>query len=579
MSRRPIGGVRRAQLITTYGVGAVIAVESSSYMVTGIDQWPDQDDGHVIYEPRLQRQLGVSKFLLPPSSETERRGDVPVIRFPTDHYCPESKVLTHYRRWGQHTATAKCTLHDCELVPSRFVMCCTNGHIDDFPYFRWVHSGKPRTGDSHKLTIDASGRSAALRDIVIKCTCGKEASMEGALSRGVLKGIAPCTGIRPWLGDNSREPCEQIPRGMQRGASGVWFSVVRSAISIPPWSEGVHKVIEKHWKTLGRTRHLRDTVEDMGLADGKPFEVNDVVEEVERRRRIESGDDDDRQVELKEEEYEALIRETPETTRDQDFVCVRASNLLLSDSLPISQVMRVTRLREVRVLESFTRIEAPSPADDKKRRALLYPQDARPDWLPAIEVIGEGVFLRFDDVRLSTWESRPEVRNRVTPLDKEYGDSLAAKGGEPDRSITPRLVMIHTFAHAIINEWSLDSGYPAASLRERLYASDSMAGVLIYTATSDSAGSLGGIIAQVESGDLNGSLHRAIERVGWCSADPLCMETAIGGVDNLNRAACHACVLLPETSCEEYNTLLDRALLVGTNEQPEIGFFAQSGRQ
>ncbi|GII52786.1 hypothetical protein Pth03_11750 [Planotetraspora thailandica] len=577
MSGNSIGGVRRAQLITTYGVGALIAVESNSYMIAGIDRWPDAMDGNenVVHEPRLQQQLRVSGFRLPPSSQYDGRGDVPVIRFPVFHSCPESGTLKEHWKWGNHRGTAKCKVHDRELVPSRFVVCCTNGHIDDFPYFRWVHAGSPPgSASEHEMTIESAGRSAALRDIVIACSCGKRVSMEGALSRGALKGIARCTGRRPWLGSDQNQECNEVPRGMQRGASGVWFSEVRSAISIPPWSEAIHKLIEKHWKALGKTRHLRDTIEDMDLARGKSFGIDEIMKAVEQRRRIEAGLEDYANADLKAEEYEALIRTTPETARDQDFVCVPAENLEMDPALAVAQTMRVKRLREVRVLEAFTRIEPPSPADDRKRLASLYREDERPDWLPAIEVIGEGVFLRLDQERLAEWESRPEVTERVAPLDRGYRQRFWDRGTEPDRVITPRLVLIHTLAHAIINEWSLDSGYPAAALRERLYTSNSMAGLLIYTATSDSAGSLGGIVAQVESGDLDGSIRRAIERVSWCSADPLCIETQTSGVDNLNRAACHACVLLPETSCEEYNTLLDRALLTGLHENNSVGFFS-----
>ncbi|WP_051865423.1 DUF1998 domain-containing protein [Streptosporangium roseum] len=576
MSGNSIGGVRRAQLITTYGVGALIAVESNSYMIAGIDRWPESVDGgeNVIHEPRLQQQLRVSEFRLPPSSQHEGRGDVPVVRFPVFHSCPESGTLKEHWKWGNHRSIAKCKVHDRELVPSRFVMCCTNGHIDDFPYFRWVHAGSPGTGSEHDMTIESSGRSAALRDIVIACKCGKRVSLEGALSKGALKGIAKCTGRRPWLGSDQNQECDEIPRGMQRGASGVWFSEVRSAISIPPWSAAIHKLIEKHWKTLGKTRHLRDTVEDMDLTKGKSFSIDDIVEAVEQRRRIETGLEDYSEADLKAEEYEALIRTTPETSRDQDFVCVPAEKLEIDPTLAISQAMRVKRLREVRVLEAFTRIEPPSPADDKKRLASLYREDERPDWLPAIEVIGEGVFIHLDQQRLTEWESRAEVVDRAVPLDLGYRKQFWEKGAEADRSITPRLVLLHTLAHAIINEWSLDSGYPAAALRERLYASNSMAGLLIYTATSDSAGSLGGIVAQVESGDLNESIHRALDRIAWCSADPLCIETQVSGVNNVNRAACHACVLLPETSCEEYNSLLDRALLIGTPDNPTLGFFS-----
>ncbi len=136
------------------------------------------------------------------------------------------------------------------------------------------------------------------------------------------------------------------------------------------------------------------------------------------------------------------------------------------------------------------------------------------------------------------------------------------------------MVLLHTLAHVMIHEWSLDSGYPAASLRERIYSGDGMAGVLIHTATSDSAGSLGGLVAQGEPDRLAKALRSAVRRAEWCSTDPLCLETEISGTGGTNLAACHACVMLPETSCEHNNGLLDRALLVGTPEDPSLGFFA-----
>ena len=133
--------------------------------------------------------------------------------------------------------------------------------------------------------------------------------------------------------------------------------------------------------------------------------------------------------------------------------------------------------------------------------------------------------------------------------------------------------MIHTLAHVLMDQWSLDSGYPTASLRERLFVSDRMAGLMIYTATSDSAGSLGGVVGQASPNLLDGSLRDAMERAGWCSNDPVCSETEAQGAESLNLAACHSCVLLPEVSCEEMNQLLDRVLLIGTPIERDIGFF------
>jgi hypothetical protein len=143
---------------------------------------------------------------------------------------------------------------------------------------------------------------------------------------------------------------------------------------------------------------------------------------------------------------------------------------------------------------------------------------------------------------------------------------------QPDREITPRFLALHTLAHALIDQFALDAGYPAASLRERIYASEEMCGLLIYTATTDSAGSLGGVIAQAADGRLLTSMAEAAARYQWCSSDPLCVESDGQGVDSLNLATCHACGLLPETSCEEMNVLLDRGLLVGTPSDPGLGF-------
>ncbi|WP_371825835.1 DrmB family protein [Nonomuraea turcica] len=574
---KPIGGVRRAQLITTYGVGSLIAVGSESFMVAGLDRWSELGPyDQTIHERRLEKELGVQCFRLPPASDSDKYGDVPVIRFPEAQSCPGCNRLAKARFFGATRSPAKCKECDRELVPSRFVVCCAAGHIDDFPYFRWLHKGATTaSGESrdHDLKLRATGRSASLGDIEISCSCGvRPVTMEGALRKGALKGTTSCTGRRPWLGDASEEDCEEPPRAMQRGASGVWFSDVRSALSIPPWSEGVQKLVERNWKSLRRAPDLRERLEELDLTNHRLYSVEEIIQAVERRRQDEAGLSDGSEPALKLEEYRALTRTTEEKPGKQDFVCVPWLDDKVATEHGINQVMRVKRLREVRVLKGFSRLAAPS-ADNPNRRAALYTAENRPDWLPAIEVIGEGVFLRLDTTRLIAWESRAEVRARVAPIDAAYRERFARFGLTPDKEITPRLVMIHTLAHSIINEWSLDSGYPTASLRERLYVSNEMSGLLIYTATSDSAGSLGGIVAQVESGNLATSIRTAIERISWCSADPLCAESDASGTDNLNRAACHSCVLLPETSCEEFNTLLDRALLTGTLDQPDLGFF------
>jgi hypothetical protein len=318
---------------------------------------------------------------------------------------------------------------------------------------------------------------------------------------------------------------------------------------------------------------LRPTIEGMGLVRGTSYSVDDLVLAVTQRKAGEDAPEGETTSRLKEQEYEALIRGKDEVTRTQDFVCVPAPDVERPAADWFQQVMLVTRLREVRVLQAFTRVLPPSPGDRPERRAPLF--ETPTGWLPAIEVTGEGVFLSLDPGRLATWETSLFAVDRTASINRNYAARFTSHGDSPDRTISPRLVLIHTLAHALINQWSLDCGYPAASLRERLYVSDDMAGLLIYTATTDSAGSLGGVVGQAGPDRLGPALLEAVARAAWCSSDPLCIEADAAGVDALNLAACHACILLPETSCEEMNLLLDRASLVGTPDRPSSGFFSE----
>jgi len=129
----------------------------------------------------------------------------------------------------------------------------------------------------------------------------------------------------------------------------------------------------------------------------------------------------------------------------------------------------------------------------------------------------------------------------------------------------------------LISQLVFDCGYGSSSLRERIYFSEThpqMTGVLIYTAAGDSEGTMGGLVRMGEPGQLDRTIARALDRARWCSSDPVCIESVGQGPDNCNLAACHSCALLPETSCEMQNRLLDRGVLIGVLDRPEIGFFS-----
>ncbi|MFD0070177.1 DrmB family protein, partial [Streptomyces sp. NPDC127574] len=263
-------------------------------------------------------------------------------------------------------------------------------------------------------------------------------------------------------------------------------------------------------------------------------------------------------------------------SHDEQFVCEAPSgDQRVLGPIGVTAPMLVKKLREVRALKAFTRLADPDSMTDSKEMPL---SGSPLRWLPAMQVRGEGVFLRLDEDRLGAWEKSTAVAGRVERMRTAHQRVLEQRADDPSQAIpspaNPRMALLHTLAHVLINEWSLEAGYPAASVRERLYAADDMAGVLVYTATSDSAGSLGGRVAHCAADSMGVTIRAAVHRAEWCSSDPLCMESEASGVGGTNLAACHACVMLPETSCEHNHVLLERALIVGTPEDPRLGFFA-----
>jgi len=241
-----------------------------------------------------------------------------------------------------------------------------------------------------------------------------------------------------------------------------------------------------------------------------------------------------------------------------------------------SRVALLDKLRETRAFVGFSRLYA-TPASDSAMRWKLISR-SRKNWLPAIVVRGEGIFLAFDQERLDSWDlAHGEFhRQRLVAVNRNL-HSQAQRRQVDALDATPKFVLLHTFAHVLVSQLIFDCGYGSSSLRERIYFSDEhprMAGILIYTAAGDSEGTMGGLVRMGAPGLLERTMARALDRARWCSSDPVCIESPGQGPDSCNLAACHSCALLPETSCEQQNRLLDRAMLVGTLYKPETGFFA-----
>jgi hypothetical protein len=588
--------VRRAQAITTYGVGSLIAVDHESFIVSGLDEadrsW-SRDESPRIHERRLARVLDVDYFRLPPASDDSSRDGLRVRRFPLMHSCPECNDLQPHRDFNPPAGRSVCGTCEVDLVPSRFVVACEAGHLGEFPYWQWVHRSTDRGVTTAgqcggTLRMRTTGRTSSLRSILVSCTCGRapEVSMEGSFRRRTLKDLGlTCRGTRPWLGTSAPvQECGLPLRTLQRGSSAVWQPVLKSALSIPPWSDGRADPLAEHWEALRRYDEREHVAIYLrGAFKGEcPVPLDEVMALLDAEREEDPDSESSSVLEhryraLRDKEYERLREGNDESahSRDEQFVCERPlGDQSVLTPLGVTGPMLVKKLREVRALKAFTRlVDAESTTGSSE-----MPLSERPlRWLPAMEVRGEGVFLRLDEDRLGAWEQSVAVAARVERMRSAHQRLLEQWADDPTKVVpspaTPRMVLLHTLAHVLINEWSLEAGYPAAALRERLYAADGTAGVLVYTATSDSAGSLGGLVAQGEPEVLGRTVRSAVRRAEWCSSDPLCMETEASGAGGINLAACHACVMLPETSCEHNNVLLDRALLVGTPDNPRLGYF------
>ena len=553
------GEVRRSQVVTTYGPGSLIPIDEHSYMVAGLDNWDASDMSLEIHEPRLERYLGVEGFRLPPSSDGDQRGarDIPVIKFPRIHICSKCERLGRYRDVAG--VGGACSTCSSRLVTSRFIVVCESGHVSDFPYHRWVHRGtNVPEGLEHQLSLKAEGRSASLDDIKVNCSCGAMRAMRGALGKNAMAGVVLCFGDQPWLRGSDPVACEHLPRAVQRGASNVWQPLTESAISIPPWSDEASRYVDRYWNALlVMPRDILDTAVRAMLREQVGIHADEVLAVISERQRLMDGPSPT-PTGLREQEHSALQRGRLDEGRKQQFVCILPDPAEVIPA-PVADLRLVTRLREIRALTGFYRLQRPRAGESG---APLSRKPLR--WLPAIEVSGEGVFVGLDLEAVRRWEDLSAVRARIARL----GGSNDPDGQPlpPERVPTPRRVLVHTLAHALIDQWSLDCGYPSASLRERLYVGEEMAGFLVYTATSDSAGSLGGVVGMAKEGRFARSLAEAIARAAWCSNDPLCVESGAVGVDARNLGACHACVLLPETSCEIGNTLLDRGVLIGADD-------------
>jgi hypothetical protein len=406
--------------------------------------------------------------------------------------------------------------------------------------------------------------------------------MEAAFGERAPDALGPCSGRRPWLSQD-QPGCDERARATLRGASNLYFPIVQSALSIPEWCDPIHEALGDHEDSLKDVASLEDL--EFGLQRGflprlKGFPPAQVWERLEARRRV--RENPPTPMDLRHEEFMALQTPIdPAVAVEREFQTSRADTPQRFADL-IDHLVIVRRLREVRALDAFTRIDAPPDLllDDDEAAQSVQRQPigtAIGSWRPAVELLGEGIFLALNEDSVRRWKCSPRVVERARELARADRRWRAARRLPEVAFPGARFVLLHSLAHVLITALSLECGYSATSIRERIYSSDSetrpMAGVLLYTATPDSDGSLGGLADQGETTRFEHLLTYGLQRASFCSSDPLCGHSAPGETGGTNGAACHACLLVSEPSCERSNRFLDRAHLVSTVGQLGIEFF------
>jgi hypothetical protein len=624
----PRGPVRRGQLVSPFGPGAMMVLpDGVSVICGGLDHWFKHESGdaenidqreYQIDEWRLSTRLGVEHFYLPPDHRRVRRHDpptnsyltVPFLRFPQWHYCTRCGLMrklplvTKGRIKCQECETQNWTRY---LVQVPFVAMCDAGHIQDFPWIEWVfQTANPPQNPPPMRLVSTGGMTLAGQKI--KVDGGPERTLAGItnaspdgtdteLSRLLDNSKAPfvCPGIRPWLGTEQGEGCGRPLRGSLRSAANVYFAQVHNSIYLPRGEDAtvaeVISLLEQPplstfigiltgagvTPTCAQLR--KQYGELLGAFHDRQIEaaVGTICGSSVSGQLAQRAAGDDAETGFRRQEYDTLVG-----AADYDQLVLRPADLRRYNpafSRHFEHVTLVHKLRETRTLTGFTRVFADTDRDPAQLQRMLRLDVPQEKWLPAYVVFGEGVFLTLNECRLREWESRVDVQQRIQPLVARFY-AMRQTRHLRDRRVGSRFVLLHTLAHLLINRLTFECGYSSASLRERLYVSEDpqapMAGILVYTAAGDAEGTLGGLVRMGKPGRLEPLFFRALSGARWCSADPVCMEMGRSGgqgPDSLNLAACHGCSLVPETACEEFNRLLDRGLVVGDFDRPSVGFF------
>ena len=625
------GKIRRAQTVTTFGVGSVVDVDGEGFVVLDTGKWVS-NSYQAIDLPILSQALGNKR--LRGFGTNEKEQCIPVKRFPGWYFCSRKncRTLRQVRpkedfdsmRYLDDSAqqdastqnddtpmppTPKCKRCKKEMSPMRWVAYCDNGHLSDIDWYRWCHQGSQEaqngqcTADSAHLKFHSTGRFGGDFDqMYIECECGAKQNLANVIRHEInpyviyAKAGKKCTGRQPWQRGDDYVDCEMSMKIEPRGSSSMYRARTLSALDLRSCESDFESSIDED--ILKQLYKLREKVESDMEGLGQAYEIELADPDSKSRAQInficELNDlDEETIIDWFSDKFAQCDPDVPsgEEIEQKDLLMdeynifkehtdVRTPNLYINYTElssetgelignTFSHIGAVRKLREVRVFTGFSRGVGNEivPPDLKGEK----------DWLPAVEAWGEGIYFELNTKTLSTWlDSHGDGIRQALEAQYKAFDKFEARTAlqiEP----SPIFFLTHTLAHLLIRELTFRSGYSSSALRERIYvdASQNHAAILIYTTDSDSEGTLGGLVEQASVENLSVLVEKVSNAGRWCSADPVCRETESQGLSGLNASACHCCSLISETSCAYQNAGLNRLMLggLGDSQEEPLGFF------
>lgn len=595
-----------SQLLLTYGPGAMLDLPEQAVVVAGLQDWRYGPNWRPIEEERLvkllREQLGAKLSpsfvgLRPPPMFDEERRDanapgIDVRLFPTWFIVDEnpnngedggtSPATDKRRRIVEFAdltvnATGKMTYEGNKVNPVRFVSACAKGHLQDIDWRRLTHRGGDYACHRPLFWVER-GVSSDPSDISVRCACGATVTLADLYKPSYLGG---CESHSPWLTPRrvAEEICTESLHLLPRSATNTYFAQTVSLLSLTKSGSRIAQVITEQKSMIDGIKSLPNFIDVLRSIPQtkeafKEFSDSEIIGAIESNQA--------------EDSRTSLHPRIPEFDLLASGAAIigdpAGGSFIYAETLPkenlnlkapwsefIQNVIKVHRLREVICLYGFTRLEPPPTAAESELDEIQLAVNGAElsrniEWLPALEQYGEGIFLHVSPQFMREWLNKPETNETsMTLRDRETRD--ARRFNRVPKHLGAAYWALHSLSHAFMSELALECGYPLSSLKERIYSSGPAQpdrfGILIYTSASGGQGTLGGLSEMAQRAGV--LLHRAAKRLSLCSNDPVCSEQGQGNEDYpLQGAACYACLLVPETSCEARNTRLDRGLLVET---------------